>query len=414
MYSVLLFVLYFTCLLSFVDCAFYPTGCAYDIDSSAVGKYRCDYTLSLPNFPIRYTNFSEPFPQRIVFYGISGTLPAYATFDAFDSFNYTYQSNDYKNSLELICSDGGSLQWGVGTFTWMTYLHEVTIKSCNLPSGLISSAFSDFGSLDHLILDGCTIPITATDTFSGLNITKMSDIPDPRGELTITNCDLSGGNFSNGFFDLLTEASALDLSNTGLTNLDVNMFAQMSKVKKINLAHNAFTTLPSNIFHNNTALAVLDLTGIAWDCSCDNLWFLDYASSNYIDIEGPIICNTPTAGVKARLFFSENCRTYDVCDAIPGIAIGIDCFEWFQILSYAFTGATLIISICALVIVSTYRRHMYVSEKQLLFVKKAKAIRVLEALKRGGGGGSKAPAKTDLPPKDSSWAIPTIDDSNLD
>ena len=275
--------------------AFYPTGCTYEVEKSSVGRYKCDYTTSQSNFPIRYTNFSEPFPQRVVLYGINGMLPQYATFDGWDGFNYTYQNNDHKNSLELICTDGGSLQWGVGTFTWMYYLHEVHIRGCTITNGLISSAFSDFRNLDHLIIEGCSIPSTATDTFSGLNITKMDNIPDAVGQLTIKDCTVTGGNFSVGFFDLLTQVNSIDISNNGMANLDVNMFSQLAKVTHIKMGNNPYTTIPNNLFYNNSVLYRVDFSGILWDCSCDNLWFIEWMANNYIEIEGAVICNTPAA-----------------------------------------------------------------------------------------------------------------------
>lgn len=83
-----------------------------------------------------------------------------------------------------------------------------------------------------------------------------------------------------------------------------------------------------------------------------------------------------------------------------GIAIGIDCFEWYQILNYCFTSASFALSWVAFVVVVIYRRDMYKNEKEIEIRKREKAIRVLEALKRGGGGGQKAPPKGNF-----SWAI---------
>lgn len=87
-------------------------------------------------------------------------------------------------------------------------------------------------------------------------------------------------------------------------------------------------------------------------------------------------------------------------DVFLGIAIGIDCFEWYQILNYCFTSASFALSWVAFVVVVIYRRDMYKNEKEIEIRKREKAIRVLEALKRGGGGGQKAPPKGNF-----SWAI---------
>lgn len=83
-----------------------------------------------------------------------------------------------------------------------------------------------------------------------------------------------------------------------------------------------------------------------------------------------------------------------------GIAIGIDCFEWYQIISYTFTAVSFVLAWIAFVVVVAYRSAMYKNEKEIEIRKREKAIRVLEALKRGGGGGQKAPPKANL-----SWAI---------
>lgn len=380
--------------IGIVSAAIYPSGCNYD-SSSSMGLYTCDFASI--TLPLPYINFSNPEPQRLVIYDVTGDLSATQLVSGFSAFNYSAVNADYTNYLEIACKTGGSLQISSTMFTDMNYINEFKMTGCNLTSGLPSSAFSTFVELDSLTIEGGIIASTQSDTFSGLNITKISGLPTPQGKLTIKNANV-GSNFSVGFFDSLSDLSAVDISGCGLNAIDPNMFLYNNKIRRLNLANNNFTTISSSFLKNMTSLTEVNVDGISFDCStCDNLWFLDHFSAFSMHIKGTFLCS---GGERVYQYFGEKCRGKDNCNSIPGIAIGIDCFEWYQILNYCFTSASFALSWVAFVVVVIYRRDMYKNEKEIEIRKREKAIRVLEALKRGGGGGQKAPPKGNF-----SWAI---------
>uniref|UniRef100_K1Q5U9 Uncharacterized protein n=1 Tax=Magallana gigas TaxID=29159 RepID=K1Q5U9_MAGGI len=360
-----------------------------------MGLYTCDFASI--TLPLPYINFSNPEPQRLVIYDVTGDLSATQLVSGFSAFNYSAVNADYTNYLEIACKTGGSLQISSTMFTDMNYVNEFKMTGCNFTSGLPSSAFSTFVELDSLTIEGGIIASTQSDTFSGLNITKISGLPTPQGKLTIKNANV-GSNFSVGFFDSLSDLSAVDISGCGLNAIDPNMFLYNNKIRRLNLANNNFTTISSSFLKNMTSLTEVNVDGISFDCStCDNLWFLDHFSAFSMHIKGTFLCS---GGERVYQYFGEKCRSKDNCNSIPGIAIGIDCFEWYQILNYCFTSASFALSWVAFVVVVIYRRDMYKNEKEIEIRKREKAIRVLEALKRGGGGGQKAPPKGNF-----SWAI---------
>ncbi|XP_052717144.1 uncharacterized protein LOC128189535 [Crassostrea angulata] len=380
--------------IGIVSAAIYPSGCNYD-SSSSMGLYTCDFASI--TLPLPYINFSNPEPQRLVIYDVTGDLSATQLVSGFSAFNYSAVNADYTNYLEIACKTGGSLQISSTMFTDMNYVNEFKMTGCNFTSGLPSSAFSTFVELDSLTIEGGIIASTQSDTFSGLNITKISGLPTPQGKLTIKNANV-GSNFSVGFFDSLSDLSAVDISGCGLNAIDPNMFLYNNKIRRLNLANNNFTTISSSFLKNMTSLTEVNVDGISFDCStCDNLWFLDHFSAFSMHIKGTFLCS---GGERVYQYFGEKCRGKDNCNSIPGIAIGIDCFEWYQILNYCFTSASFALSWVAFVVVVIYRRDMYKNEKEIEIRKREKAIRVLEALKRGGGGGQKAPPKGNF-----SWAI---------
>lgn len=310
MYTLLFGLLGFS--IGIVSAAIYPSGCNYD-SSSSMGLYTCDFASI--TLPLPYINFSNPEPQRLVIYDVTGDLSATQLVSGFSAFNYSAVNADYTNYLEIACKTGGSLQISSTMFTDMNYINEFKMTGCNFTSGLPSSAFSAFVKLDSLTIDGGVISSTQSDTFSGLNITKISGLPTPQGKLTIKNANI-GSNFSVGFFDSLSDLSAIDISGCGMTAIDPNLFLYNNKVTLLNLANNNFTTISSSFLKNMTSLTEVNLDGVSFDCStCDNLWFLDHFSAFSMHIKGTFLCS---GGERVNQYFGEKCRGKDNCNSIPG------------------------------------------------------------------------------------------------
>lgn len=303
-----------------VTAATYPSGCNYEI-SSSMGLYTCDFASI--TLPLPYVNFSNPEPQRLVIYDVTGDLSATQLVSGFSAFNYSAVNGDYTNYLEISCKTGGSIKISNTTFTDMNYINELKMTGCNFTDGLPSGAFSTLVELDSLTIEGGIIPSTQSDTFSGLNITKVAGLPTPQGKLTIKNANI-GSNFSTGFFDTLPMLYSIDISGCGLTGIDSNMFLYNNKVTMLNLANNNFTTIPRTFLQNMTSLVEVNLAGIAWDCSCDNLWFIDHFSAYSMHIRGGVLCS---GGNRAYQYYAQQCRSTDNCQGIPGEIFNI--IMWF-------------------------------------------------------------------------------------
>ena len=66
-------------------------------------------------------------------------------------------------------------------------------------------------------------------------------------------------------------------------------------ILRINLDNNPFTYLPDNVFAAITALGTVSMAGINWECTCNNLWFLDWFSENNILFTSAATCTLPSS-----------------------------------------------------------------------------------------------------------------------
>ena len=75
-----------------------------------------------------------------------------------------------------------------------------------------------------------------------------------------------------------------------MNTLTLDTFQYNTKLRHIDLSDNGFTSLPNNVFNGLNALAEVTLYNIAWECSCDNLWFVSYANANNVTLLGDLVC----------------------------------------------------------------------------------------------------------------------------
>jgi hypothetical protein len=79
---------------------------------------------------------------------------------------------------------------------------------------------------------------------------------------------------------------------------------------KISLTYNAFTEVPSTIFDGLTKLYSVDFMGTPWNCTCDNIWLVNYVNSSGIRLETGLTCTTPTL-YASKLLLNVNRRRAD-------------------------------------------------------------------------------------------------------
>jgi hypothetical protein len=271
-----------------------PTGCTYVNNAGlGIGVYECDFNAI--TLPLAYSSFSSPKPQRLKIYNIHGHLPASsptASFSGFSAFSGSLDP-DYAASLELRCATGGTLLLYAGTFTGMSYLQRLSIYNCAIQSGFPSSGFLAIGTLDYFLVYGGSLTTLATDAFAGLYIQKLS-IPDAKGELAFVDVTMPSTTLPHGLFYSLTDIVSIRLDNIGLTAITSDVFSQNTLLEKISLTYNAFTEVPSTIFDGLTKLYSVDFMGTPWNCTCDNIWLVNYVNSSGIRLETGLTCTTPT------------------------------------------------------------------------------------------------------------------------
>ncbi|KAH3783573.1 hypothetical protein DPMN_161515 [Dreissena polymorpha] len=127
------------------------------------------------------------------------------------------------------------------------------------------------------------------------------------------------------------------LRNTNLFNVDAGLFSSAPNVRYLDLSYNSFSELPEKILTDlSKSLGVIRLYGTDIQCTCDKLWFLDHVTSNYLTLEGDIVCVNTGAewdGKLAWRFYHETCVTYP--SACSGIALVGACLTPIDIVGYA-------------------------------------------------------------------------------
>ncbi|KAJ8320464.1 hypothetical protein KUTeg_002051 [Tegillarca granosa] len=282
--------IFVVCFLTFSESTV-PSGCSYD-STDSVGIYTCDF--SQLGFPLVYYGFS-PAPQRLKLKNINGNLPGSGTFSGFSSYSSASFDTNYASSLELECitSAAASLTITGTTFSGMGYVQQLKIKNC-YTSSFPTSVFSNIIEVDSLIITGGTAAGLASDSFTGLSIKNLS-VPNSQSLFEMSNTVLPGGTLPANLLSGFTDVKQIVLDNVGLTSISASDLSSNTMLTYLSLKHNSFTTIPSDLFTGLDGLNLLDVTGIDWDCSCDNLWFLEYAITNGIEITEGVICNTPTS-----------------------------------------------------------------------------------------------------------------------
>ncbi|KAJ8320123.1 hypothetical protein KUTeg_001710 [Tegillarca granosa] len=365
--------------IQYVQCTA-PTGCTYD-SSDSVGIYTCDFTAI--TLPLTYSGFS-PAPQRLVINKIDGSLGSGSTFSGFSSFSSASLDKNYIASLDLQCSTSAtvSLTIAAGTFTDMSYVQKLTITNCRI-SNLPADVFLDFGQLDTLIITGGQIDAMDAGAFNNIDIGKLDLIPQAAGLLELSNLVMPSTTLTTGIFTSLVNVSHIKLDNIGLTAVVAADFSSNTGLHTLTVSNNAITTIPTGFFTGLDGIAIVDFSGTSWDCSCTNLWFLTFADTNGIEIQGGANCGSPSSHAR--------------------IALGTSCMPIWDLIGYIILVIALVISCVALGLICHTRRQLLTAKNKLATKKNTSWNKVQEAMKRRGGAGQKPPAASTQPNKGKGW-----------
>ncbi|XP_038604209.1 toll-like receptor 13 [Tachyglossus aculeatus] len=179
------------------------------------------------------------------------------------------------------------------------------------------SPFARLSALRRLNLEGQLngIQVIPRDFFQGLGglrelllgknsaVFLDSDQLDPLTNLT--SLDISGtragerGLFLNPrLFRLLGRLARLRLENNNLEALGPGLFSGLKSLRILSLRFNSLKAVGRDQIHDLPALRFLDLFGNRLDCTCDNLWFKNWAVGNasvQVPYLGSYACSQPDA-----------------------------------------------------------------------------------------------------------------------
>ena len=286
--------------------AAYPQGCTYD---STELLFTCNARSW--SLPMTYTDFSSngEVPQRILLREVDGELPngtpTGPTFSGFGSIATGSFDPNYSPSLHIRCVSNGQLIITQGTFTDMGYITEFTIEDCDILS-LPANVFTNLGNLNSFTIEGGSIDAMVGDSFTGMTVQKMTSEPNPLGRFTIKNSELRSGGFSFGALYSQASVAQLIIENAKMNTLQTDMFYALKQLTYLSISYNTMTAIPSDLFKGINSLTVVDMYGIAWDCSCTNKWFLNWFKTNNVTLNGDIVCATPTSHESKSLLVVQN------------------------------------------------------------------------------------------------------------
>jgi hypothetical protein len=282
-----------------------PTGCTYDASEILFSCNARSWSL-----PLVFSDFTSAQPQRLMLKDVDGEISSQApngpAFSGFSSINTGTFDPDYAPALYIMCYFGGQLILDKAAFTDFGYVEELKIINCDILS-LPVQVFQHFGDVNLFHIIGGSTSNMVADSFKDLNVNRMTTVPNPLGEFAIINSELTSGALAFGALFNMPNAERVIIENAHLGTVQADIFYALSKLNYASLSYNTFTSIPNNVFANVYALSRVDMYGISWTCSCDNLWFMDHLEENNITLNGDIVCYSPV-DFQSKLYIHIYCK----------------------------------------------------------------------------------------------------------
>ncbi|XP_078036263.1 remoulade isoform X2 [Augochlora pura] len=124
--------------------------------------------------------------------------------------------------------------------------------------------------------------------------------------------DLSQNNITHigeGCFNGLGNLERLDLSENQILSIDAYAFRKLSNLKRLKLNENKLISLKEGTFYRLKSLKQLDLSGNPWKCDCELYWFSDWVHKSSVKLINAPKCTSPE-NIKGefvkKLRYSEN------------------------------------------------------------------------------------------------------------
>lgn len=151
----------------------------------------------------------------------------------------------------------------ISPFMNLTRLYDLKLDE-QRPHGLNilpRTLFRGLYNLRSLYLTNNYIAYLARDVFSDL---KNLDF------LTLDYCCAVPTRLPAGIFKNLAKLTTLTVENLGIQNFSMEVFGNISQLKKIQLNHNVMPTFPVDVLESLPKLQYLDIRSVPLSCTCDN------------------------------------------------------------------------------------------------------------------------------------------------
>jgi len=146
-------------------------------------------------------------------------------------------------------------------------------------------------------------------------------------------------------------ASILDVSNCGLTEITMEVLKDLSLFSVVNLRGNMFQAFPRQTNTVDISAKILIIGGNPWSCSCDNSWMIGWLQSLSDQILDPrdIVCRSPSR-MYGRLVLKSTAEDFCVDPVKRYVVI---------IVSLTVTIATVITLVIAGLVLHKFRVNFY-------------------------------------------------------
>ncbi|XP_076297775.1 remoulade [Lasioglossum baleicum] len=138
------------------------------------------------------------------------------------------------------------------------------------------------------------------------------DIDIFRNLTNLKRLDLSQNNITHigeGCFNGLGNLERLDLSENQILSIDTYAFQKLSNLKRLKLNENKLISLKEGTFYRFKSLKQLDLSGNPWKCDCELYWFSDWVHKSSVKLINAPKCTSPEnmkGEFLKKLRYSEN------------------------------------------------------------------------------------------------------------
>lgn len=95
--------------------------------------------------------------------------------------------------------------------------------------------------------------------------------------------------------------------NAGISFLTSDLFKYNPHIRLLDLSDNLFSKIPAGCFDHQHGISELTLYNIEWECTCDNLWWIQHIVSGNITAHSDMMCNNQqgTSTIRIEAYYIQ-------------------------------------------------------------------------------------------------------------